>query len=844
MTTAEPRSIESPLESLGRSARGLAAAILPAAIVLAWFAPALFARKRFAFRDVGHFYTPLYDYLARRSEGGRLPLWNPLDQTGIPIIGESTTALFYPIRAVLYALPTDGDTAMTWYVLIHLVLAAYAARFAALRFGCDCVAASGVAIVYVASGSVLFLGCNPPFLVGAAWLPIALTGMLPGPSVDSGSTSRNRRLIATGSAVALAMMVLGGDPQSALHAALVATAAWCILSIRQRRVGWNGFAVQVVLPCTLAAVLTAPQLAGSLSWASQSTRTRTDVSGATTWWRPGSATSRKHDVYQFSLPPWHVAELVTPMPAGSLLPVYHRLSRIVPGDGRVWTPTIYMGAISFLALIVGRPRRRSDEASTGGRVGSMWWWIAVFSLTACFGWFGVTWLIQNATGTLAGVDSAIGGTYWWLYQFIPGYDAFRYPVKWLPVFALATAMHTGLVLTRWDAERSRRFGRAAAVFAVVCIVSATIGWLTFDSLRQIIAAKTGDLRDPFWGPLQPAGALAEVLRSLVHSACVFTAIFGLLKIGGLRISRSGRTAAVPSCLVLLTIVELVYAQHDLLPQIDRSAESAALARLPDTPKGHRWLRTRSGDGWPTAWSETSSRDRLLDVEVRSRADWFGRWHLVDDAVVFNSMTSIRSRAVADFWRQSKRRLRDATDQEKRDAWAAVRRRLAIDGVLRQNGADPAERRIDTSIESPIRFEADGDERAGADIGVLRRTPEYLRVRVRNDRPGLLHRPVFQDGHWTASLRSAGAAKDQIVDVRVVESLKQGVRVSAGEHVIEFRYRPIWLLPGLIVGLLGWSFTGVGLVVFWRRSHPAGGHRVGNQDDRGTAEGTQRDAESG
>ena len=97
--------------------------------------PALVGRERLAFRDVSHFYTPLYEYVAARQFEDWGSLWNPLDLTGIPLAGETTTAVFYPVRIAVYALAPSSEIAMTWYVVIHLLIAAVAIHIAAKSAG-------------------------------------------------------------------------------------------------------------------------------------------------------------------------------------------------------------------------------------------------------------------------------------------------------------------------------------------------------------------------------------------------------------------------------------------------------------------------------------------------------------------------------------------------------------------------------------------------------------------------------------------------------------------------------------------------------------------------------------
>ena len=138
--------------------------------ILILFGSALIGKDALAFRDVGHFYTPLYDYVAYRTSQSWLPLWNPLDATGMPLLGETTTAVLYPPRQWIFALPVSTDIAMSIYVVLHLILASCCATLAARWAGASRQAARIAGVIYPLSGSVLFLYTNPPFLVGASWL--------------------------------------------------------------------------------------------------------------------------------------------------------------------------------------------------------------------------------------------------------------------------------------------------------------------------------------------------------------------------------------------------------------------------------------------------------------------------------------------------------------------------------------------------------------------------------------------------------------------------------------------------------------------------------------------------
>ncbi|TWT67948.1 hypothetical protein [Crateriforma conspicua] len=867
--------------------------------------PVLSGVQRFAFRDVSFFYTPLYDYLARQTAAGTLPLWNPLDQTGIPVVGESTTALFYPIRALIYALPLDGDVAMSWYIVVHWVLAAVAMRDVAIGMSRRRSVATACGIIYAFSGCVMTLAVNPPFLVSAAWLPWAITPMV---VFRSGATTWLGRCFRGGdgwwASVAMAMMVLGGDPQTALHVGLIALAVTLVR--------WVGFAKStrvrngesrrwqrspspwiVAVPC-LAAALSAPQIAGSMAWVRQSERSGqqihdelADAPEMGAWWAPPKVGSRRYQSYQFSVAPWHITELVVPVASGRLLPQYRRISHRIPGDGQVWTPSLYTSAALVVGLAAwcrGRRRRRI------WREAGWWWGIAGVCLWASMGWFGVVWAVQNVLGFPSGIDSAIGGPYWWLYQFVPGYDAFRYPAKWLPVFAFASTAALAVTSRLLD-RRVLACGldagapplRAALVTAFcvagVSMTGAVGLWLAGDGLIDRMGAGAASIRDEYWGPLDVAGALGEIRWRCIHAALAF---------GGLALClhyRRHDSAAWTIGLLAVITLDVSIAAIGTVPTLNRSAEQQVLEawakESPVDPGDEvacgRWLRTRQQTGWPSAWRGTSNDDRLLEVEASQRMGWFGRWHLADSTAVLNSMTSIRSHAMGDFWRSANRITASMTAAEGEAFWRSVRRwlgirgrvhqtesfqRLMIDGrplwvgdvkflpdpgpengnatddgtfqwstaalVSRQVSTDDVLNRVWKSDGRPIpTIETNADSvavtlpqqpvQASVDVQLAADGDTSISTIVECDHPILLIRPVLQDGGWTASVTTddfAGGQSMMTAPVVPVDRLKQGVVLPAGRHVVWWEYRPAWFWPSMAIAALAWMTLAIGILWGW------------------------------
>ena len=96
---------------------------------------------------------------------------------------------------------------------------------------------------------------------------------------------------------------------------------------------------------------------------------------------------------------------------------------------------------------------------------------------------------------------------------------------------------------------------------------------------------------------------------------------------------------------------------------------------------NRWMRTRTGSGWPTVWSQTSSQNRLLETEASSRLSWFGRWHLAERVHMLNNMVSIRSRNSAVFWQAIDQLTSELSVGEQVRLWRSLRVWLAIEGFI-------------------------------------------------------------------------------------------------------------------------------------------------------------------
>jgi hypothetical protein len=197
-----------PAHDEGRSRHFTSVLVLAclAALVFACYGDALVRDGQFSLRDAAHYYYPLHQRVQHEWSAGRVPLWDPQENAGAPLLGNPTAAVLYPGKVVfaIFAYPT----AVRLYTVGHTLLA-FTAMFALARhWGISRVGSSLAGLSYAFGAPTLFLHCNIIYLVGAAWMPLGLR------AVDRW-VREGRRVAVIELAVVLALQVLGGEPEAA-----------------------------------------------------------------------------------------------------------------------------------------------------------------------------------------------------------------------------------------------------------------------------------------------------------------------------------------------------------------------------------------------------------------------------------------------------------------------------------------------------------------------------------------------------------------------------------------------------------------------------------------------------
>jgi len=202
--------------------------------------------------------------LGRAIRSGELPLWNPHQMCGAPFLADGRNAVLYPPNLLFAILPPEW--ALGLLAALHL-FAAGAFTYVFLRGLNISPAAStfgGVAFM-LSSFAVVRLEL-PEFLSAGVWLPLAL-------HFSRLAHERQSAIHAAGAGAAVALAVVGGQPQIALYCALAVGLYWLYLGVSIRSLGaaW-GWLWLVGLTFGMSFALAAPQLFPSAEIAAVSRR--------------------------------------------------------------------------------------------------------------------------------------------------------------------------------------------------------------------------------------------------------------------------------------------------------------------------------------------------------------------------------------------------------------------------------------------------------------------------------------------------------------------------------------------------------------------------------------------
>ena len=441
-------------------------------------------------------FLPWRVFVARTWASGRMPLWNPHQDGGTPALADPQLAVLYPWRFVQVPFALGGRSlglpSLIGEAIAHIGLAG-ALTFGLLRaLGARPAAAALGGLAYALSG---FLTGYPldqlAVLDSAAWLP----GILWGLAVATRTADpRRRRSAALGAGAATALSLLAGHPQT-LSFGLLSGALWLLAEaadLGRARVRQDGRAF-------------GPRRAGAVAtwwWLSAAGLS------AAQWWPSAeflAAASRELTRTELlaGLPPRDWVQLFAP----------HAMSR--------WSP-LYVGAPVLLLAAWGLVRAPATR-----------FWLGLSGI-------GLLWSL-GGNGPLVPL----------LLRVSPAMPPFRHQERAAVLVALGLAVAAGLAAERLAADERRRWREPAWLAAVAAVGLGLIGG---------IALRTGWVPTGADGPWAWADATTH---GALHAALAAT--WMAMVAAGCRVSPRSVAALGGLALVLAHDLLAANAGHALGP---------------------------------------------------------------------------------------------------------------------------------------------------------------------------------------------------------------------------------------------------------------------------------------
>lgn len=127
--------------------------------------------------DISWIHYPGHIFMANEWLAGRVPLWDPYRQGGMPMLAEPQIGVLYPLR-ILFLSPLSPSLELSLFILLHFPLAALFTYILARSLGLSQTAATLAGLVFGFGGFLMAQVSNVNIMTGAVWLPLALYAMI------------------------------------------------------------------------------------------------------------------------------------------------------------------------------------------------------------------------------------------------------------------------------------------------------------------------------------------------------------------------------------------------------------------------------------------------------------------------------------------------------------------------------------------------------------------------------------------------------------------------------------------------------------------------------------------
>ena len=468
---------------------------LLAVLIGVLFASVLVGSHSFFFRDFGYFGYPLAQFHREAFWRGEWPLWNPLNNFGIPFLAQWNTLTLYPPSLIYLLLPLPWS--LNVFCLAHLLLAGAGMYALAAHWTARPLAAAVAGLAFAFNGLTLHCLMWPNNIAALGWMPWLV--LLASRAVNEGG----RTLLLA--ALVGALQMLSGAPEVILLTWALIAALWLVAALapgaRPSPAAATSARTDAVEISQHPTALTAPAPEDGRS--------------------PGALTT--HHALTVAARGFLLVCLVALLSAAQLLPFLELLGASQRGSGGYagseWPMPAWGWANLLVPLFRAFPSHHGVFAQTTQHWTSSYYaGIGVLVLAL---WAAVrvrdrrVWLLAAVTGVslLLALGDA-GLLYDWVHRVFPAIEVMRYPVKFvllanftlplLAAFAVAHLLATRECHSRADSRSLLAVSTAALVLIAVILV----------------IARVHPLADDVWPATLQNGLSRAVMLGFILAACL------------------------------------------------------------------------------------------------------------------------------------------------------------------------------------------------------------------------------------------------------------------------------------------------------------------------------------
>ncbi|MDM8526613.1 YfhO family protein [Anaerolineales bacterium HSG24] len=173
------------------------------------FPELIFGQQTLYETDLTWIHYPRHIFAANEWLAGRVPLWDPYEDTGIPLLAETQVGALYPL-SVIFLSPLSPSLELSLFAMLHFSLAAMFTAMLAKSLGLSQSSATLAGLSYGFGGFLMGQLPNLNIMTGAVWLPLILLAIRQ-------ALMRRTLLAAMLAGLPIALQILTAQPQMVFY---------------------------------------------------------------------------------------------------------------------------------------------------------------------------------------------------------------------------------------------------------------------------------------------------------------------------------------------------------------------------------------------------------------------------------------------------------------------------------------------------------------------------------------------------------------------------------------------------------------------------------------------------